>query len=210
MSFPKRLGGLGIRMARKANTTLLGKLVWDMNHNTSKLWTQVFSKKYVKEARFMEVSNATVSSVWNSIIKAKAVLRDGFQIRVCDGRSSFWYEPWSHLGFLGSQVDFVNIQDTNVLVRDVFKDDKWCLQSLATMFPTHIKEAIGNMRLYSHSAIPNTYIWQDNEDGSYTTRAGFFLAYKAKSFESPYGLLGLDLESQSSWEFEVLLLAPLP
>jgi len=37
ISLPKNLGGLGVRAAREANTSLLGKLVWDMVQSTNKL-----------------------------------------------------------------------------------------------------------------------------------------------------------------------------
>lgn len=35
---PKDLGGLGVREARKANTALLGKLVWEILAGSEKLW----------------------------------------------------------------------------------------------------------------------------------------------------------------------------
>lgn len=109
-------------MVREANTALLGKLVWETNHTKNKLWTQLLSNKYVKEAGFMDGNTTKGSVVWNSIAKAKSVCKDGYRVRVSDGFSSFWYDLWSSLGHLGSHVDYVNVQDINVLVRDVFKD----------------------------------------------------------------------------------------
>jgi len=35
---PKDSGSLGIRAARITNTSLLGKLVWDIMHSSNKLW----------------------------------------------------------------------------------------------------------------------------------------------------------------------------
>jgi len=49
VSSPKNLGGLGIRTTRETNTSLLGKLVWDMVQSSNKLWVRLLSNKYVGE-----------------------------------------------------------------------------------------------------------------------------------------------------------------
>jgi len=37
------MGGLGIRSARDANISLLGKLVWDLIQKNDKLWVHMLS-----------------------------------------------------------------------------------------------------------------------------------------------------------------------
>lgn len=46
---PTRRGGLGVRLARSQNISLLGKLIWELIHNPEKLWVQVFRGKYLQE-----------------------------------------------------------------------------------------------------------------------------------------------------------------
>jgi hypothetical protein len=40
---PRRLGGLGIRIARLQNVSLLGKLVWEILNSPGKLWVKLFT-----------------------------------------------------------------------------------------------------------------------------------------------------------------------
>lgn len=44
----KQSGGLGLRKARACNVALLGKHIWDLSHNTNKLWVQLLSSKYLQ------------------------------------------------------------------------------------------------------------------------------------------------------------------
>ncbi|CAJ2627607.1 unnamed protein product [Trifolium pratense] len=53
---PKKLGGLGIRKAREANTYLLGKLVWSMHQNCDTLWVQVLRHKYLNDDMFLTIT----------------------------------------------------------------------------------------------------------------------------------------------------------
>lgn len=106
---PKRLGGLGLRPAREANTGMLGKLVWDMHCKLDKLLVQMLSQKYVKGGAFLDTSLTYGSPIWRSIFKAKEVLRQGYYFRIGNGESLFWYSPWSSLGPLCTKVFAVNI-----------------------------------------------------------------------------------------------------
>jgi hypothetical protein len=76
---PKQRGGLGVRPAREANISLLGKLVWDMVQSSRKLWVDLFSSKYIAGPNFLLSSTpSSSSSTWSSIIRAKDILKDGF------------------------------------------------------------------------------------------------------------------------------------
>lgn len=43
-------------------------------------------------------------------------------MRVGDSNSSFWYSLWSHMGHICTLVDFVNIIDKDLMVKDAFVD----------------------------------------------------------------------------------------
>ncbi|PNX65320.1 hypothetical protein L195_g054480, partial [Trifolium pratense] len=119
---PKKLGGLGIRKAREANTSLLGKLVWNIHKNSDTLWVQVIKHKYLKEELLLTIKKKPGSVTWNAIMKALLALKDGFQFRLGDGKSSFWYTDWSGIGNLANHVLYVDIHDIEIRVRDVFID----------------------------------------------------------------------------------------
>jgi hypothetical protein len=91
---PRRYGGIGVRIARFQNVSLLGKLVWEILHSPAKLWVNIIKEKYLKGRFILNTSVAGGSVIWNSILKAVSMLRDGFTIKIGDGSSKFWYDPW--------------------------------------------------------------------------------------------------------------------
>jgi hypothetical protein len=102
-------GGLGVRIARLQNVSLLGKLVWEILHSPSKLWVNIFKEKYLKGRLIFNASATGGSAIWNSIVKALNMLQDGFRFKIGDGNSKFWYEPWVFKDKLCSKVPFVDI-----------------------------------------------------------------------------------------------------
>ncbi|GAU26057.1 hypothetical protein TSUD_225190 [Trifolium subterraneum] len=115
----KKLGGLGIRKAREANTSLLGKLVWNVHQNSDALWVQVIKQKYLKEEPLLNINKKPGSVTWNAIMKALSALKDGFHYRLGNGNSSFWFTDWSVNDMLANQVLFIDIHDLEMRVRDV-------------------------------------------------------------------------------------------
>jgi hypothetical protein len=113
---PKKLGGLGIRKAREANTSLLGKLVWDIHRNKNALWVQVLKHKYLREEDILNATKKPGSVTWNAIMKAMLSLKDGFQFRIGNGNSSFWFTNWSGSGVLANQVMYVDIHDLEMRI----------------------------------------------------------------------------------------------
>jgi len=90
---PKSVGGLGIRTTRDANTSLLGKLVWDMVQSTNKLWVKILSTKYASGPSILQATASNTSSpTWSSIIKAKNILHSGYVWHAGSGSSSFWFD----------------------------------------------------------------------------------------------------------------------
>lgn len=152
--------GLGVQRAREANTSLLGKLVWDLQHHTNKLWVKVISSKYHVMGNFIDEGYKTGSFTWNSIGKARAILREGYSMRTGAGDVSFWYEKWSKLGTLCNLVDFVAIHDTDIRVKDVFMNHEVNLNQLVTHTPAALKEEIMNLKVTLNASIPDAYIWE--------------------------------------------------
>jgi hypothetical protein len=119
---PKKLGGLGIRKAREANTSLLGKLVWNIHQNNDALWVQVLKHTYLKEETLLNTTKKLGSVTWNAIMKALLALKEGFQFRLGNRNISFWFTNWSGSGILANHVLYVDIHDLEMRVRDVYID----------------------------------------------------------------------------------------
>lgn len=78
VSMPKVSKGLGIRAARDANTALLGKLVWEVQQKTDKLWVQILRHLYDIKGNFLACKRKAGSPVWGAISKAKDCLKGVF------------------------------------------------------------------------------------------------------------------------------------
>jgi len=96
----KKLGGLEIRKAGDANTSLLGKLVWSIHQICDSLWVHVLKRKYINDEVFHNTNKKPGSVTWNAIINALFSLREGFELQLGDGNCSFWYTNWSCIGKL--------------------------------------------------------------------------------------------------------------
>ena len=110
VTLPKKLGGLGIRKARWCNVALLGKLVWSLLHDDSKLWVQLLKAKYVANDNLFSMSYGPLSSCsWKAIVRALSVLKPGFEHKLGCGNASLWYDHWTSLGPICHHVPYVDI-----------------------------------------------------------------------------------------------------
>jgi hypothetical protein len=171
---PKIQGGLGIRPAREANICLLGKLVWDMVQSSNKLWVDLLSNKYTTGPAILHTNCLpNASPTWSSIIRAKNILKDGFSWRAGSGSSSFWFSPWSSLGYLGTLVPYVDIHDLHLAVKDVLTSDSPHSQILYTQLPSSASDLINNLHIRFNDSIDDAFIWPSNKNGLYTAKSGY-------------------------------------
>jgi len=171
---PNSAGGLGIRTARDANTSLLGKLVWNMVQSANKLWVNILSNKYTSGPNTLHaIANSNSSPTWSSIIKAKDILRSGYVWRASSGSSSFWFNHWSSHGLIDSLVPIIDIHDLQLTVRDVFTYDGQPTQALYTTLPHTIAELINNSHINFNERVEDTFIWKENINGAYTAKSGY-------------------------------------
>jgi hypothetical protein len=174
ISLPKNLGGLGIQTAREANTSLLGKLVWDLVQSTNKLWVSLLSNKYTGGHNTLLASASSISSpTWSSIIRAKNILKEGYTCRISLGSSSFWFSNWNPLGHIGNYVPIIDIHDLHLTVRDVLSATGNRTQHLDTNLPLAIENHINNIHTQFNDNIEDALIWSHNKNGTYSAKSGF-------------------------------------
>lgn len=159
ISLSKKHGGLGVRRSREANISLLGKLVWELQQKSNKLWVSVLTNKYNIEDNFLTQTRKPGSFIWNSILKAKDILGDGYTLRLGAGNVSFWYEDWSKLGPLCNLVDYVAIHDTDMMVNNVFKENEVNLRQFTTLVLSFVKEEVKKIQIILNSRVHDAYIW---------------------------------------------------
>lgn len=154
---PKKEGGLGIRAARESNIALLGKLVWDMQQNPNKLWVSMLRQKYVKQVEFLTCPNKYGSPTWNVIMKARDVLKEGYQFRISKGQSLFWYSPWTSFGPLCDLVFAMDIQDTALTIKDLYNHNHWDWQLQRTDIPSFVKDYINAIIPFFHDNVTDGF-----------------------------------------------------
>ena len=143
MTIPKKLGGLGIRDSRQTNMALLGKVVWNILNQPTRLSSKVLIQKYLGcESIFLTSPNRKCSYVWQGILKTIDRLRDGFKFRIGTGDISIWYNHWIGNSKLCHELDYVHISDSDLRVHDLWDDGKWNLQRLATILPQHLTRSL--------------------------------------------------------------------
>jgi len=138
----KSLGELGVRVTHNANNALLGKLDWDIHTNANKSWVQILSNKNLGNSNVLDVPNMNGSTTWNSILKARLVLRDGFLFRLGNNTTSFWYSFWTSLGTFASMVPWFDIHDISLCICDLIIDGNWNYNPLYTILPNNIQSHV--------------------------------------------------------------------
>lgn len=158
---PKEASGLGMRRARLKNVALMGKLLWSVLNEKNKLWVQVVSHKYLKNGT---VCNSTPGTpplvIWRGILKASTSLRDCFQFTIGSGSTSLWFSDFIGLDPICALLDYVHISDTELMLRDVWSNGKWNLNSPSTNLSLFIRDAIlsTNIPAYVHDEVDNCWL----------------------------------------------------
>ena len=173
---PKKYGGLAIREARLSNIALLGKLIWSILHDKHKLWVKVLSHKYIKQGSIWNTeAGKNISLVWKSILKALEALKNGFRFRIGDGSSSLWYHDWTGMGALCHLVDFVNISDTVLCIKDASSCGSWDGNKMMTIVPNNVQTLVDQHTLPSffNSVVPDKWIWGVSKQGIYSCLSAY-------------------------------------
>lgn len=102
--------------------TLLGKLVWDIHTDADNLWFHIVRNKYLGDLNILETPQKNDSIIWNSIMNTRNVLKDGYVFQLGNGNSYVCYSPLTTYGKLSSSVFFVDIQYTDLCIKDLIHD----------------------------------------------------------------------------------------
>lgn len=182
---PRSMGGLGIRKARDSNLAFLGKLV-NCFSSPGRLppWAALLSNLYGCARLIFPSTSNYASPTYRAVLKAAAVFIPGFRMRVGDGRSNFWTNPWLEKGSSGPRIPFIHISDSHLRIMDVFQDGNWRLNSLYTQLPQDIKEEIHNFGpLVCHPQLEDMWCWRDSCNRGYSVKLGYIFLIKRAAIE---------------------------
>jgi len=149
-------------------------MVWSIHQNCDSLWVQVLKHKYIKGEVLLNINKKPGSVTWNAMMKALMALREGFEFRLGDGNSSFWYTNWSGIGKLAKKAFFVDIHDLHMRVMDVYADGTWNFNLSYTNIQTVVEEILQLIPMCLHPTVRDCYTWKENLNGLYSARDGYF------------------------------------
>lgn len=130
-----------------------------MQNRPNKLWVSLLYEKYVRQGDFLSCDHPARSAIWRSILKARNVLHKGYQYRISNGYSLFWYAPWTPFGPLCDTIFFVNLHDTNLQIKDVYFQNQWHWELLWTTLLDTVKDYINSLTLTLIDTIFDRYVW---------------------------------------------------
>jgi hypothetical protein len=92
---PKDQGGLGFRLMKDVNLSLISKLGWKLLSNHDSLWVSLFTTKHIKYGNLLSSSLKSGSWLWNSIKATLTLLAAGACfISHIHSTLLIWSSPW--------------------------------------------------------------------------------------------------------------------
>lgn len=176
---PTKVGALGVRLARSQNTALLGKLTWELMHDPNKLWVQVLRDKYLCKENIFGVQKKQGSPARNSIMKAKNLLQEGFNFKIGNGDTSFWFDAWLCKMPLCMLVPCVDVHDLELRIRDVWREGSWHLHRLHTTLPLDIVTAIQQLAPCLVEDMTDTWTWLASPTGQYSVKTAYHWLHRS-------------------------------
>ena len=178
---PKKFGGLGVRDPACVNISLLGKLVWQLFHCQDKPWVALLRAKYLRNEGVLDGPvPCNASHVWKSISKAFGALKDAFSWCVGSLDQSFWFDNWSIEGPIAQDVPFVHISDSDLTIRDVWKDGQWNLHDIFSIIPEDVKQRLNAYNPDLNAGESSGWSWGVASSRLYSARSGYSWLAKRK------------------------------
>lgn len=196
---------MGFRDIENFNLALLGKQVWRLLHNTDSLLYKVFKAKFFSNCSILDDDvKVSGSYAWQSILKAREVVKRGSIWRIGDGRQArIRGDKWLPDKFSSRVISPQKNLPNNALVCASIDEDGPCWDEgrvLSEFFP-HEARAILGIPLSSRQ-VSDKLIWAGTKSGKYTTKS----AYKLLSGTPTAGPSNPSAHSsfwKQIWELEV-------
>lgn len=92
---PKDKGGLGFRLMKDINLSLIVKLGWKLLVDHDSLWVSLFKAKYIKHGNLLTCPLRSGSFIWNGIKAIVPFLASGaYYIPHIFSQIPVWTSPW--------------------------------------------------------------------------------------------------------------------
>lgn len=131
----KSNGGMGFRIIRDFNISLLGNQGWRLLNHSEKLVSKIYKARYYPHGLFLNAKlGNNPSYIWRSVLESQTIIKQGIGCKVGNGQSiSILKDPWLPLtneAYIHTQSDSLKGQmvsslmslDSNEWVTDLVID----------------------------------------------------------------------------------------
>ncbi|KAL4369328.1 hypothetical protein GQ457_05G021480 [Hibiscus cannabinus] len=171
---PKGARGMGFGNLKQFNIALLGKQMWKVFTCKDSLCFKVLSAKYFPTRNIMEATLKDKSSyVWNSILKAKDALREGFYWRIwIDSNVCMFQQPWGGDSRIVLEDNYLDSQMEPIRCKEFMVEGRalWDISKV-----NHVFSEEDAKKILACPIIPgreDVLVWGQHHSRQYVTRTG--------------------------------------
>lgn len=173
------MGGLGLKQISLFNSPLMSKLAWSFLYDSSSLWKEVLTKKYLNNISFLQASpKANDSGFWKRILKQRDFIQNNICFQINNGVSTrVWSDPW--ISTLPSHIPIPNPNyfpiDPTMLVSELILEEprRWNVLLLNAIFSEHTSREKQKIPLANHRFhhIPDKIKWIHHSSGVFSVKS---------------------------------------
>jgi hypothetical protein len=173
LCLPKDQGGLGFRLMKDINLSLIAKFGWKLLSNHDSLWVSLFKSKYIKYGNLLSCPLGSSSFIWNGIKAIVPFLVSGAcYMPHLFSQLSVWTSPWipTILNFTPepwhpSLPDLYPLSIADLINQSI---SSWNLDILKFLFHPH---SVAEIQKICPRATGDAILWTPSSSGEFTTKS---------------------------------------
>jgi hypothetical protein len=178
LCLPNDQGGLGFRLMKEVNLSLISKLGWKMLSNHNSLWVSLFQQKYIRYGNFLSSPLPSGSWIWNGIKATLPIISAGACF-IPHNHSSLpiWSTPWIPTSpSFTPKPRLASIPSNHLLaISDLIHSPtlSWKQNLLHFLFDPTTTSEILKIQICSHS---DSLLWTPSTTGLFSTKSTHHLS----------------------------------
>ena len=179
---PKAEGGLGIRVSREMNKSLIAKVGWRLLHDKESLWARVLRSKYsvgdIHDLAWMIVGKKVLST-WRSIAMGiREVVAKGHTWVIGNGRGiKFWTDRWlSGQSLMAIAIADLPDEYENITARELWVEGGgWDLTRISPFVTGDIRLELAVVVIDTVSEVQDRLASGETPNGKFTVKSAYNL-----------------------------------
>ena len=119
----------------------------------------------------------SASPTWRAIVCVGHLLDSLLRLKLGNGAASFWFDSWLQEGPLCKLIPYVHISDSDLSLKDVWRNWDWMLEALATPLSPEALNALRNCQVWLHQDSRDCKAWIHDTSSCYTVSSAYWWFY---------------------------------